>query len=817
MVYMNNKHYWKFRNVISRLCFLANRLFFRFNYSLENRKADIPFSFLVIKFTIIQAMKSLFLASIIWCADGLILLQLNDNDLNTELLLDAVIGGIGVAGVILGLYCANISSVYTTKFSEAPKKISDAFQNDQLTQKCIGKLIQYIIYGIIVIAEILFNTRICWATAITILIWSIMVIVSYCLAGNRTYQLSNIYSVADDTYRSIDRTIHKGLASQKWSSDINFQNHFLKITEKDLELLYSIQTYGSKSSVNDYSPLYSFMRKNLACIYSYWKVKPSLGKESFWYKNEKKYQKWHFTDSTQVEIALNTGTSLIPKNEHDYYWFEKALFSINLSCLKEMIKQGEYEFVYRYLLFLCELTEDAISAKEITYYMGEVDKICCVIKEEILKVKDKDHENVIVRITEAISLIYLGLFLKAGEYCRSFNIYKTVSDVIHSIDSTKSIEKAPILRGREFNVFYKRILLEKKIEGKRITPDWVIKQLVAQEEFIFVNSLLRNVADGMNTILDMGKQFSDNDHLLEGCIVLSRFYEFESKYNHAKISIEKTMKELESYHLDNEQKWDEPIIDYLEKVVAQWKREIPMLLRKSSTFFTIQNWKRSEDYPDFLGECFNHICEDAIDAIICNDIEQFKLDYENLTKLVLLYQDYIKTDFRNLKDSYRLESAFYIITSPIAEWAQIGGLAILWGEFHSDSRWKLSVNDVIPQIINPKDENDIISAERMIEYAKARESYIFAVSNRDLLETGWNMRVANALRDSGLCQKEYWEYGSRLKTDSILLKVFCPDFWDFGFMTDPAEVFWILCINPLLSDDKKYHSRSSWEDKMNGK
>lgn len=814
---MNNRFYWKFKNILFRLTFLVKRLAFRFDYSFEDRKADMPFSSLLLKFSFLQALKSLFIAFLIWCADGLILLKLPENRLNTEFLLNAVIGGIGVAGVILGLYCANISSVYTTKFSEAPKKLSDAFQNDQLTQKCIGTLIQYIIYGIIVIAKILFNTRISWITAISILLWSITVIVSYCLAGNRTYQLSNIYSVADDTHRSIDRTICKGLASQLWSSDINFQNHFLKKTETDIELLYLIQIFGSKNTANDYSPLYSFMCKNLVLIASYWKVKPSIGKESLWFKNVGKYQKWHFTDSTQVEIALSAGTSLSPKNEHDYRWFEKDLFSINMSCLKEMIKHREYEFVYKYLLVFDELTKDAIRAKEITYYMGEVDKICGVIKEEILNLKEKEHEKIVGGIVDAISLIYLGLFLKVGEYSKSFNIYKTVSNVILSIDSTKSIERAPELRGRDYYDFYRKILLETKIEGQRITPDWVIKQMVAHEEFMFANSLLKNVADGMNTVLSMGKLFSDNKRMLEGCIILSRFYEFESKYNSARFSIGKTMKELESYHLDSKQKWDKPIIDYLDEIVAKWKKDIPSLLRKSSTFFTIENWKCNEDYPDFLGGCFNHICEDAVDAIICNDIEQFKCDYENLTKLVLLYQDYIKTDFTNETDSYRLKSAFYLITSPIAEWAQIAGLAILWGEFLYDNRWKSSVNDIVPQIINPVDEESILLAEKMVKYAKDREVYIFGIPNRDLLETSWNMHVANALRESELCQKEYWEFGVRLKTNSSLLKSFCPGFLDFGFTSDPAEVFWVLCINPLLPDEKRFHSRGLWEDKLNGK
>ena len=51
-------------------------------------------------------------------------------------------------------------------------------------------------------------------------------------------------------------------------------------------------------------------------------------------------------------------------------------------------------------------------------------------------------------------------------------------------------------------------------------------------------------------------------------------------------------------------------------------------------------------------------------------------------------------------------------------------------------------------------------------------------------------------------------------TDSNLLKVFCSNFWEMGFSTDPSEVFWVVCVNPLLSEEKKFHTRFSWEDKL---
>ena len=34
-------------------------------------------------------------------------------------------------------------------------------------------------------------------------------------------------------------------------------------------------------------------------------------------------------------------------------------------------------------------------------------------------------------------------------------------------------------------------------------------------------------------------------------------------------------------------------------------------------------------------------------------------------------------------------------------------------------------------------------------------------------------------------------------------------------MIDPSEVFWVTCVNPIVSDDKKFHTRFEWEEKLN--
>lgn len=293
-----------------------------------------------------------------------------------------------------------------------------------------------------------------------------------------------------------------------------------------------------------------------------------------------------------------------------------------------------------------------------------------------------------------------------------------------------------------------------------------------------------------------------------------RFYEYESKLSKFNEIIEFREKEFAEYHIDQVVVWEESRIGTLRQTIEKWRNVIPSLLFKSSSEFAIKTWETRDEYPDFLGECYNHICEDAIEAITHNNAPQFRIDYENLSRLMLLYQEYIRTDFLKKKDLYRVKFAYYMFTSPIVEWAQIAGLAILWGEFNSDNEWR-SIVDTTTMTILGNDSEGIELAEKFIEYIQNRDQFWIGFGYRTILESGWNQRVAQAIKESERYQTEYEIFGIGLKTDSKLLREFCGNFDNSGFTSDPSEVYWVLCINPMLPDKKKFHSKYSWEERMN--
>ena len=119
-------------------------------------------------------------------------------------------------------------------------------------------------------------------------------------------------------------------------------------------------------------------------------------------------------------------------------------------------------------------------------------------------------------------------------------------------------------------------------------------------------------------------------------------------------------------------------------------------------------------------------------------------------------------------------------------------------------------------ILNVKNEEKSTEvAAQLIEFVSQRDKFLFGIGARGSLETSWNQFVANAIRKSAVIETEYVMFGQKIKTDSKIIRAFCPNFLDMGFTRNPSEVFWIICVNPLLPEGKRFHTRFSWEDDLN--
>ena len=174
MILMNSKIYWIIHNVIEKIVFYFKSIIFRIVNCIESVRENNSFIATVLLYTLRGFIVGLVVILIVHYIDG-VLCNCNimlEVDIST--FVDVIIGGIGIAGIILGLYCSNIISIYSTKYAKAPDIIANAFRSDLLTKKCINGIVVYIIFGLLLISEVIIHIKLNWASFISFIFFSVL-------------------------------------------------------------------------------------------------------------------------------------------------------------------------------------------------------------------------------------------------------------------------------------------------------------------------------------------------------------------------------------------------------------------------------------------------------------------------------------------------------------------------------------------------------------------------------------------------------------------------------------------------------------------
>ncbi len=245
---MSTKVYWKARKLIQSIGFRCKSLLYTYMDRAEVIKESSSIKHVIAKQALKEGIRGVIWALIALIIDVVFQQILNISADNRRVFVSVIICTIGVAGVILGLYCSSITSIYSTRYANAPEKVALAFQRDWLTRRSISSIISYIISGMAVIIEVLLGCAVGWASVALLVSRLVYLLVAYGIAGNRSYQLSDVYHVADDSYRILFRIIRKRLKQNVFSADASFQNHFLREAEKKIDLSGYLGTQNRKKS-----------------------------------------------------------------------------------------------------------------------------------------------------------------------------------------------------------------------------------------------------------------------------------------------------------------------------------------------------------------------------------------------------------------------------------------------------------------------------------------------------------------------------------------------------------------------------------------
>lgn len=817
---MNKKLYWIIRQRVLNVTFSVKKGLFHIAVGKDQTDRILPLHFSVLKMAITQVFKGLFITWLITKLDAILLTKLNVDAFDADMFKDIILGGMGIAGVILGLYCANVASIFTAKYTNAPQSLANTFRNDIVTNSCIKQIIGYIVICIIMLLECIIGTQLYWGNILVLLFLTIRMVITFSITGNRTYILSDTFRIADQHYARMGASLKK-ISNQKFfARDINFQNHFQKLCNKDLSTLLEIAKYNKDIPKNQNPAMCEFMINNLLLVDYYWRIKPSICYNSRWFCDKANYKQWHYASDSEIKIATRTGSPLSIDRERDIWWFEDKILQINQLCLGKILDEYDFETIQGYLIQLTSTSKIASDAGTVTYWVKHLEEIqnaILVATGKIPSEKQKEYEDVVSSVVDTLCCAFMNVIVGINTSFSNLDLeqeYKKAR-AIRKYSECKFTDNK-YLNNRVCERMYRQIGAEYAIEKKRITPDWLVEQTVAYQMYLSLGEVVDVLERIADNIFQLGKQLYEHKKIYSAAVALSHCIEMESKCELAMSRLRSIIPTLEGKHFETSIVWEKVSLDCLEKKLYTVEMEAPSYLVKCCGIFALDHWEKRENSPDFLGFCYNHLCEHLLRAIENDDIKKFDVIYKDFFDVVLLYQEYVRTSVIKHKEEHMQNRVFHVATAPFVEYAIISGLAIIWGEFTENVSWRVVVEGALKRFIDkdPEKHKEILKA--ITKYVEVRRNGIMGIGNRDVLQTEWEMRISSLIMSSERFDTTYHKYGMEtIKTKSKLLSAFASVLFHSHIQLNNSEdIFFVVCVNPYLEDDQKYESQTRWEDKL---
>ena len=262
---------------------------------------------------------------------------------------DFLICAIGVAGVFLALYYSNISTIYSSEYSNTPNKVRRLFEYEINNNKSISKINKYIIFTSLVLVCNMVGIKNWYIFIIVSIVKTIDIVISFINRGNIIYEYANIYNVLRNKKKELMFYIDSVVNINRLYND-TMQNTYGKNASDVLEDMDLVNNYIlEKKDINEKESIKEFLNENIYFLICYLQEKNKIMFNSLWFQKIPKYKKWYNADFGEKSIAIYTGTELQPRDISDLDWFEKNILKMNEKGIFFLINNNCYKEVQEYL------------------------------------------------------------------------------------------------------------------------------------------------------------------------------------------------------------------------------------------------------------------------------------------------------------------------------------------------------------------------------------------------------------------------------------------------------------------------------------
>ncbi len=526
--------------------------------------------------------------------------------------------------------------------------------------------------------------------------------------------------------------------------------------------------------------------------------------KSLWYKQKNQYQSWSLANSTQIILALNSGTDIHPQSVQDFTWFEEKVLNRSETVIKSLIEKNKIWFAHQGIMYFFSVAEiygrnfDILWSKMLLKKLSSANKEVYWIDKKVFTDESSLYKEQLAFIDSQCVLVinflvgFMNYVLEQSE--------NNISNIINKVDWrpwSKTIYQSglPPVVNERFELIAQEIYHEKLIEGRKISPKWYIENICVQEYLLkmeeylnYIKSLHKDYFQPQFDYLVEMKLFSSAAHFTQ------RWIEYSNKYQRSIDIIKVAVEWLEKYRQVEDLPWTNFNYDEERKMAANRIKEandrLITLLPKLSKLVI---W---DDLPDYFWQALTLGLEWCYEACRDNNVERFGKIMPIVLNASLVAHDITRERTQNWT---REDSKLVYSTEPLMNVFEISGYAKLY--------WELYGNDAIWSITKALWDEYIKSApdaKKAIEFIAAISRYrdtLFTIMPQANLRSNWQITFEHKMREKGIPIFPYdrdarHEQNSRIVHESPLIRVVSRQ---SSTLSLPRNVFFTTYLSGLPS------------------
>lgn len=654
-----------------------------------------------------------------------------------------------VSGVFLGLYFTAVSGIASASLLGATQNIRRYFLATPIGKQYVRTIALTGVISIFYLLAKSFGHPIHPVGLVFLSLAGAYIIIRFWSVGSEVFYslepTSALPLITKDIFDLLKGVTPPGF---KWNKSM-LQNHQRRLASDNFELANDLIDFGVKKIKLSNEQLHIALRYLGGLLSLYPQYKKKIPTNSFWFKTKNQYDSWALADSTQIAVALNTGTSLQPKTIKNFTWFEEETLDMSVKIFEFYTNEKNVASVFRGLeifVGIAEVYASEFDEEGLKLLLQKMEKVTVMVELE----KIPDPKN--VRYKEQMAFIdsqgrlAIGAVLGLAKYldtASAESLSATISNIKWYSDKDIYLTGLPSAVLSRLESIASDLKAEMLIEGRQISPDWYIRTLCVQKYLFALLGYFKYLKTLHSSYFEPKLEKLLTEDQLGLAVQLVRCWiEFTNKYNLLVKLIAKHIEDCAPHHQVKDLSWIE--FDTSEEYKTARDREKEVTDKMIRLLPRLMTMPTENDMPDYFGQALTEGVQACYEACENNDPVRLKVIFPIVFVASLSAFDMTRVRVQNWSEE---QSKIIYSTEPLINLYELSGFAKLYSELYQNPELWNVVQAAWDTYLGGIDAVQEITRIAVItNYRRG----LFMIMPQANLRTNWQMRFSHKMREQGL-------------------------------------------------------------------